>query len=85
MTEQIQNVTRRVLFYQHLGTIHPLTCGNNSNHKLLVPRVRDMKVKMICKDCDHVQEVPEMFLQNEFDQFIKGVSYVVKEASGIQA
>lgn len=35
--------------------IHPLTCGNNSNHKVLKAIEKDYKVILICEDCDYEQ------------------------------
>ena len=37
--------------YQKYGSFHPLTCGNNSHHRLLVATPEYLK----CPDCDYVQ------------------------------
>jgi len=39
-------------------TIHPLTCGKDSNHALLVPRLDHNKNKyIICPTCGYVQQL----------------------------
>ena len=35
---------------------HPLTCGNDSRHKVLVGVVVDDKVVLKCEDCDYIQK-----------------------------
>ena len=49
--EQIAKIKK----YQCAGMFHPLTCGNDSNHKVLEPIERDGRVILICKDCDYIQ------------------------------
>lgn len=41
--------------YQNDGKFHPLTCGNNSNHKVLKAVEKDGNVILICEDCNYVQ------------------------------
>lgn len=35
--------------------VHPLTCGNDSNHTVLFPYFNGEKVVLRCPDCDYVQ------------------------------
>jgi len=59
--------------WQHNDHVHPLTCGNDSNHELLVAKMvptsnvivvssdQGSKIILKCPDCDYVQEhVPEI-------------------------
>ena len=41
--------------YQLCSHVHPLTCGNDSQHQNLVPFEVDGDVKLKCLDCDYVQ------------------------------
>lgn len=36
--------------------MHPLTCGNNSNHSPLYPMLDGDKVVLVCADCDYRQQ-----------------------------
>lgn len=46
----------------HLGDVpspargHPLTCGNDSTHGLLMPMQIGYGVKLVCPDCDYTQD-----------------------------
>ena len=43
--------------WQKNASIHPLTCGNNSNHEVLKGRVnKEGEVELYCIDCDYVQK-----------------------------
>lgn len=43
-------------------TRHPLTCGNDSSHDVLVPIVEDEVVVLRCSGCDYRQTfIPEFF------------------------
>lgn len=53
-----------VNFWQQDPSIHPLTCGNNSNHEPLIPSIKNDKCILICKDCDYTQDcIPKIVLQ----------------------
>jgi hypothetical protein len=46
--------------YQKCSWVHPLTCGNNSNHKLLYPIIMGGKLYLACPDCYYVQaKIPD--------------------------
>lgn len=36
--------------------VHPLTCGNNSNHANLIAVEINNNIKLKCKDCEYVQD-----------------------------
>ena len=55
--EIIQNVAD----YQASGAFHPLTCGNCSSHRNLIPVEFSGAVGLKCLDCDYEQHwIPEM-------------------------
>jgi hypothetical protein len=46
----------RIARWQNAGTVHPLTCGNDSRHAVLVARERDDgSVYLACPDCTYTQ------------------------------
>lgn len=47
--------------HQNNPMLHPLTCGNNSNHKPLEPVVIDSKVCLICLNCSYTQKNSGLF------------------------
>jgi hypothetical protein len=59
-----KKIAEAVTFWQNEPSIHPLTCGNNSNHQLLIPVVKDDRCILICKDCDYTQDcIPDIVLK----------------------
>jgi hypothetical protein len=49
--------------------LHPLTCGHDSDHKILKPIKQDGKVILICPDCTYTQDwVPRMVVQALIDK-----------------
>jgi thymidylate synthase (FAD) len=61
----------KVMKFQELakqGIIHPLTCGNDSQHKHLIATVRDGKVILMCPDCEYIQEnIPECVMNTDLN------------------
>lgn len=54
--------------WQEDETIHPLTCGTDSNHRPLVAVERDGKVVLTCLDCDYVQtNIPDCVIKAHFE------------------
>jgi hypothetical protein len=61
----------RVLKYQNLDLVHPLTCGVDIRHQFLDIRVNDEnEVKLYCIDCDYEGRVPLMFYDDSIDEII---------------
>jgi len=59
-----KKIAEAVTFWQNDPCIHPLTCGNNSNHQLLIPVIRDNKCILVCDDCGYTQEcIPGIVLK----------------------
>jgi hypothetical protein len=59
-----EEIIKAVVKWQSLKCVHPLTCGNNSCHQLLIA-VRNCKeeVYLICLDCDYTQDhIPEVVM-----------------------
>lgn len=59
--------------WQNNPHVHPLTCGNDSNHTALVPEIRDNNVILKCVDCSFEQLwIPDCIKQEfDFDLFWK--------------
>ena len=63
-----EQIVQRVRNYQADSSWHPLTCGNDSGHRLLEPRLIKVgwfrkKVVLVCPDCDYLQlHIPEIVL-----------------------
>jgi len=71
MQKEIQKKIENINYYQNSGTFHPLTCGNNSNHDLLIPFYdeKDNKLKLKCEDCDYIQDyIPSVPTIYEIDK-----------------
>ncbi len=68
--KEIVELVDAVLVWQQTGYAHPLTCGNNSLHIDLLPRLTDDKQAVIlaCIECDYTQQlwpaVQTMLLKN---------------------
>jgi len=57
-------IIRRIREYQDNSMVHPLTCGNNSNHANLEPVIINGKVALMCLNCDYIQKhIPCYFLE----------------------
>jgi len=42
--------------WQNSDYTHELTCGNDSDHGILLPKEVDGEVILVCPDCDYVQD-----------------------------
>lgn len=40
---------------------HPLTCGNDSNHPVLMPMFVNNKIYLICPECNWTQDSANIF------------------------
>lgn len=55
-----QEIIESVKRHQGNQYLHPLTCGKDSRHDILVPEERDGKVVLVCPTCGYVQTmIPE--------------------------
>lgn len=60
-TSTIEEQIAAINEWQQNDHVHPLTCGNNSNHANLIPIEEDSKIVLKCSDCDYKQNwVPEI-------------------------
>ena len=60
--------------FQSCGWVHPMTCGNNSAHKLLIPIEKDGKVILACEDCEYEQSwIPEVVLDGSWQELGKDI------------
>ena len=52
--------------------VHPLTCGNDSEHAKLEPVEQDGQVILTCRDCDYRQEqIPSIVIEHDASKFRK--------------
>ncbi len=72
---------RNFYIYQRLGRMHPLTCGNDSNHEVLDLEFENGEFKLKCIDCEYSQEFVAPFFcftikeQNESNNDMFSVIY----------
>jgi hypothetical protein len=52
---QVDKTIAAVQAWQANETVHPLTCGNDSSHRLLEAVKQGRKVFLKCPDCEYVQ------------------------------
>lgn len=59
---ELQELVENIKFYQESGVGHPLTCGNDSKHALLVPYISEGAVVLQCPTCgrnqDNIPKIP---------------------------
>ena len=56
MLTQDDSKVAAIYSWQNAGYLHPLTCGTNSEHALLVPhKIVEGVIVLRCRDCDYVQ------------------------------
>ncbi len=59
-----EQIIKKVSLWQNAGFVHPLTCGNNSQHQNLVAKEVDGKVVLSCLDCNYIQNhIPDYVLE----------------------
>lgn len=51
-----EEVINSVKMWQTEEMLHPLTCGNDSNHLPLEPKEENGKVILVCSECDYTQD-----------------------------
>ena len=53
--------------FQNVATFHPLTCGVNSQHENLVPRMTTSGIcVLVCPTCGYVQDyIPEFIFKDK--------------------
>jgi len=53
-----------ILTWQVNDSVHPLTCGNDSNHRNLIPAVENVQVILKCLDCEYTQTfIPDIVME----------------------
>lgn len=58
--EKIDNI-RLYQLDSKKGFVHPLTCGLNSKHNILIPTEEEKKVVLKCEECGYIQHsIPAM-------------------------
>ena len=53
--DELEELVDSIIDHQNNPKLHPLTCGNNSNHTPLVPVIEGEEVVLLCPDCDYKQ------------------------------
>lgn len=52
-----------IRFYQRFGMFHEMTCGVDSQHALLVPKVENDVVSLVCPTCGYEQNhIPDLVI-----------------------
>lgn len=63
---ELLEIMNRICKHQLNYRLHPLTCGNDSDHHLLFPIMIDRKIILRCLDCDYRQDyIPPMFMEEK--------------------
>ena len=74
-------IIERIKQWQSNSLVHPLTCGNDSDHALLQPKESDGNVVLACEDCEYVQEhIPETVLSLDLEEHEKQLKQVLADA-----
>ena len=64
MPSRLDRIVAAVQGWQANPAVHPLTCGNDSSHELLVAEKRGRKVVLVCPTCGHVQDwIPTVVIE----------------------
>ena len=50
-----EDIINKITEHQKNPMFHPLTCGNDSRHNLLIPIEKGGNVILICPDCNYEQ------------------------------
>jgi hypothetical protein len=74
-TINLEKVLERIHLHQNFPAFHPLTCGNVSQHEILVPHIRlnengERELVLICPTCGYLQaqrHIPDFFFEDSFD------------------
>lgn len=73
----------RLVRYQSLELVHPLTCGVDSSHQLLtVIEKTGGELKLFCEDCSFEQKLPLMFYEDYMDELISNQEYMQELLKG---
>jgi len=55
---------KKIKLYQKDIHSHPLTCGNNSMHENLIPKIMGDDVILLCTECDYIQtHIPDFLFK----------------------
>lgn len=69
-----EDVKRRITDYQQAVGVNPLTCGNNSQHEKLYPKVLEQGVVLLCPNCKYTQTyIPDLFFDDGFYDWLRGM------------
>ncbi len=60
--EYTNYLIKAINYWQTCGKMHPLTCGNKSSHKLLVPEIKNDEVVLKCEECEYIQKLEGTYL-----------------------
>lgn len=64
--KNLEKIIEKINRWQSHEEVHPLTCGIDSSHELLEPRLSlvndvtgDHELILVCKNCEWRQDIPE--------------------------
>jgi len=55
MDDKNWELIKAIIHHQNNEKVHPLTCGNDSNHEILIPAIKNNKVVLVCINCNYIQ------------------------------
>lgn len=78
----LQRIQTQFETRQNNTSMHPYTCGNESNHSKLAAKIfnDDLETELLifCPDCDYKQEIPKIFIPVGSDSTISFELYCVE-------
>jgi hypothetical protein len=71
-----EDIVKQIIAWQSNPLLHPLTCGNDSNHEVLVPVIEKKKVILRCLDCEYIQRwIPDVcmidYIPSSLEELLK--------------
>lgn len=59
---ELNRIKDKINAWQNNDFVHPLTCGNNSFHDDLIPKLENeggtYELFLVCKECEWKQDIP---------------------------
>ncbi|MEC0265301.1 hypothetical protein [Paenibacillus anseongense] len=73
-----EDVKQRIKDYQQAEGVKSLTCGNNSSHEKLYPKVLEQGLVLLCPNCNYTQTyIPDLFFDDGFYDWLRGMKSLI--------